>query len=800
MRVALSWLREAVDLEVSAEELARRLTMAGLEVEAVEHVGGAWRNVWTARVQDLEKHPRADALWIARLDAGDTQGTVVTAAPNLHVGAIVPWIRAGGALIGREIGTRKFQGVESEGMLCSGDELGISPDKDGIYLMEDEMPLGQLVSEVLGDVVLDVYITPNRPDCMSIVGIAREVHALLGGALHLPEVDVPRGKVPVSALVAVEIQTPGCPRFTAGVVQNVEIGPSPLWLQRRLYLSGVRPISNVVDVTNYVMLELGQPLHAFDRALLHGGIVVRQGRPGERLRTLDGQDRQLDEDMLVVADRAAARSLAGIMGGEDTEISADTRDVVLEAAAWDRAAIRLTSGRLNLASEAARRFGRGVDPELTVPAVARAMSLVVSLAAGEPADGLVDHYPGREDTPVVRTQPARINRLLGAAYEPDRMVSILSGLGFGVQEEGDGLVVRVPSWRRYDVAYSADLAEEVARVAGYESIPARLPSGELPHPDERSTQHYLGYADFSAEMEVRRILTAAGLQEVITYSLADTKTAGLGADEGAMLLQVANPQSADLTTLRGSLLGGLLETLVRTLRYRERGLLFELGRTWNGPLDPLPREWRSIGIVGSGHGVQRGWWGASEPLDFFDVKGTVETLCAELRVPVEYAIASSPFLHPGRAATVAAEGVVLGRFGELHPSLAEELGLEGRRVVVAEIDFDQLAALRQPLGRVATPSRFPYAERDVSAIVDESASHAAVEQAIRQAGEPLLQDARLMDVYRGQGIGEGRKSLLFRLHYQALDRTLDEAEVSAAHGRVEDELRRRYGAEIRGQD
>ncbi len=830
MRVPLSWLREYVAVDLPVGQLAQRLTMAGLEVEEIHPVGAEWRAVTIARVVDLQPHPRADTLRVARLDLGDCAATVVTAAPNLFVGAVVPHVAPGGRLPAGEVGPRTFLGVTSEGMLCSGDELNLSPDRDGIYLLEETAPVGQPLADYLDETVLDLYITANRPDAMSVVGIAREVHALTGAPLRLPAAEPPRGAVPAGTLLSVRIQDPvGCPRFTASVVQGIELRPSPPWLQRRLHLAGVRPISNVVDVTNYAMLELGQPLHAFDRQRLHGGIVVRRAAPGERLVTLDGQERVLSPSMMVVADESGARSLAGIMGGEDSEITAATRDVVLEGASWDRATTRLTSAALNLATEASRRFGRGVDPDLTALAVARATALTLELAGGSAAAGLVDVYPGRQPPPTIVVRPSQIDALLGAPYSRQQVVGTLRTLQFGVEEGGEELVVAVPGHRRFDVAHRADLAEEVARIVGYEHVPTTLPAGRLPAPRPD------GDGGYAAELLARRTLAAAGLQEVMTYSLVDpAEPARLDAEapwppdgRGApppsprarTLLRVTNPLSVEQSALRDSLLGSLLQTLAANLRLRDRVLLFELARTWRGPLDPLPTERRTVGIAMAGPRAPAHWSGAGEPLDFFDLKGVVDSLMRAFNLRPTYAPAQHPSLHPGRAASIAIPletpagsraplptgglgsdaAQQIGILGQLHPRVAERFDLVGQAVLVAELDFEPLLQA-QATGRiVATPSRFPANERDVAIVVDEATSHAAVARTIEEAGGPLLQRVHLFDVYRGAPIPPGRKSLAYALAYQADDRTLEDAEVAALHARVEAALTTHLGAEVRGR-
>jgi phenylalanyl-tRNA synthetase beta chain len=802
MKVPLSWLRELVEVSMPTPELARRLTMAGLEVEEVINVGADWRDVNLARVVDLQRHPRRE-LNVATLDLGGRSTTVVTGAPNLKVGDIVPHVAPGGRLPGGEVSRREFGGITGEGMVCSGDELDISPDKDGIYVFEPDAPVGESVADYLNETIVDIYITTNRPDCMAVVGIAREVHALFDapyqpGFVRLMEpsastVAGSAGAPATNDLLALAIEDAvGCPRFTASVVRGIQIGPSPHWLQRRLHFAGVRPISNVVDVTNYVMLEVGQPLHAFDRQRFGSErIVVRRARDGERMRTLDGEERQLDSTMMVVTDGERPRSLAGIMGGEDSEIADTTSEVILEGANWDRASIRLTSAALNLSSEASRRFGRGVDPDITALGVARATQLTLELAGGSAARGQVDLYPGREVLRSIDVTPARIAELMGMDYPADQVVMILDSLGFQPTSCAGSIRVTVPGWRRFDVEGRADLAEEVGRIVGYEALPATMLRGRVPDPRPD------GDAGFADEVRARRALSAAGLQEVITYSLVDPDSARLFAEDEP--IPIANPQSVEQSVLRPSLIGSLLTPLRTNLRHCNRVLLFELARTWHPPLEPLPDERRHVGIAMSGPRLPAHWSGSSEALDFFDLKGVVDALFDVFRVTPAYVPARHASLHPGRTAEVCLGDQKIGLIGQLHPALAKRFDLDGDAILVAELDFERLLRARAPLLSASTPSRFPPSDRDVAIVVDEATAHEHVETAIREAAQPLLESVQLFDVYRGESIPQGRKSMAYSLRYRAADRTLSDEEVAATHARVEAALRSRFAAEVRGR-
>jgi phenylalanyl-tRNA synthetase beta chain len=566
----------------------------------------------------------------------------------------------------------------------------------------------------------------------------------------------------------------------------------------------VRPISNVVDVTNYVMLELGQPLHAFDRQRLGGSsLVIRRAQPSERLVTLDGQERRLEASMMVVADEQRARSLAGVMGGADSEIVDDTREVILEGANWDRASIRLTSAALGLSSEAGRRFGRGVDPELTASAVARATRMTLELAGGSAAAGLVDVYPGRTEPGAIYVRPSQIEALLGTSYTREQIVGTLAALGFGVSGDAE-LRVTIPTWRRYDVEGRADLAEEVGRVIGYEVIPATLLTGALPEPRPD------GDGGFVLERRARQTLAAAGLQEVITYSLVDpTLLEELRANPedsaptGESPLRVANPQSPELSALRPSLMGSLLLALRNTLRQRERALLFEIARTWRPADGDETDERRKVGIVLSGPRTPRHWSVAEpQPLDFFDLKGAVEAVCSAFGLAPTWVPAEHPSLHPGRTAEVCLGEQSLGIAGQLHPLVAERVGLDqAAPVLFAELDLETLVANQRPKPTppVLPPSRFPPVDRDISFVVPEAQNHAELERAIRAAAGALLEHLMLFDVYQGAGIPAGRKSLAYAIRYRAPDRTLDDEEVAGVHGRVEAALRDQFGAEVRGR-
>ena len=806
MKVPLSWLRELVDITLPIDELAHRLTMAGTEVEDVVRVGADWDQVFIAEVIELERHPDADDLYVARLDVG-VRGlaTVVTGATNLRVGARVPLVRPGGRLPGgRSIEARVLRGVRSEGMVCSGDELGLSTDRSGIYLLDGEAEgdLGRPLDDVLGDTVLDLYVTPNRPDCLSVFGVAREVHAITGAPLRRISTRAPRGLRSAAELVRVEIvDAELCARFTAAYIAGVTPSPSPSWLQRRLHLAGVRPISNVVDATNYTMLELGQPQHAFDADRLGDTIVVRRAAPGERLMTLDNVDRILDGDMLAIADALRPVSIAGVMGGASTEVSETTRNVVLETANFQPRTIRRTSSLLRLGSEASRRFERGLDPDLAMVAAERTTELLVRLTGGTAADGIVDVYPGRTEPRQILVDEDDVAGLLGRPYARTQVAEVLRSLDFVVEPRGERLLVTVPG-HRPDVEGRADLAEEVGRITGYDAIPDSLPTGAPPEPKVDSER--------MAAERARDVLVGCGLREVITYSLvAPDSTARLlavgepaGGDPGPELIPVANPISTDQSVLRTTLLPSLIDTARSNLRHRDGVAIFELARVYLPPLDPLPTERMRLGILLTGRLAPADWNAPAHPADFWDLKGMVEELLRAFGLTGRWAAAARPEHHAGRCAEVRVtsdDGSVesLGFLGQLHPRAAEAFDLRGRELYAAELYFDILAAAALGQGQIRPLPRFPALERDLALVVDRTTPAADVATALADAGGELLEQGGLFDVYQGPQVPPDKKSLAYTLRFRAPDRTLTDEEADAAMARIVAAATERFGATVR---
>ncbi len=835
MKVPLSWLREYVDLPESVGRLAERLTLAGLEVAGIrvvglpvpaglhiktEDAGPVWDRdkIVIGRVLGVERHPNADRLTLVTVDYGAAEPkVVVTGAPNLKVGdrgqkVIVAF--SGSVLFDghseqkvlKELKPTKIRGVPSDAMVCSAYELGISDEHEGIILLEDEAPVGMPLVDFMGDVVLEVDVLPNMARCLSMIGIAREAAALTGTALRLPSLAVEAAGEPIEGKVRVEIENPKLSaRYAAALIRGVRTGPAPGWMQRRLTYAGMRPISNIVDITNYVMLEWGQPLHAFDYDLLvqrAGGkaptIIVRPARAGETMKTLDGQFRELTPDNLVIADTAGPIAIAGVMGGAETEVSAATRNILLESANFDFVSVRRTMKAFNLPSEASVRFSRGIHPETVRPGAERAAQLMQRHAGGTVCRGLVDCYPAPRPPQVITLEMSEVRRLLGMDFPVAEAIRILRALEFQVEQTGPGTLRVVTPPHRLDIqAGSADLIEELARIYGYDRLPATLLADQLP---EQHTNRAL-----VLEERVRDILVNAGLQEVITYALTEpSREAPLGLP-AVEYVRLVNPVTSERVVMRHSVLASVLEVAANNLRHTEDVRLFEIGRVYLPRAGAkLPDEPRRLALFLTGGRRPEFWEDAGKEegvLDFFDLKGVIEALTADLHVAgVSYRPSSSAYLHPGRAAELVIGGKEVGHFGQMHPKVAEAYGLGGRTVLAGELDLDALlAAVPERYAYTPVP-RFPPALRDIAVIVAEAVPAVRIEAEVRTAGGELLRGVRLFDLYRGESIPAGTKSLAYALTYQAEDRTLTDKEVDKAHKKIEDRLKHVLKAQIRGQE
>lgn len=824
MRVPLSWLGEYVDLELAPEQLAERLTLLGMEVEGIDRIGTDWRSVVVGELLDVVPHPASPRLSLTRVDVGDGRPalTIVCGATNIRPGQRVPVARPGAVLPGgRRIETTRIAGEESQGMLCSGVELRLTDDADGILILPQASPVGRPLAELYGDVVLDVDVKPNRGDALSLVGIAREVAAATGARLRPPIVEVPEAGDATADHVWVEVRDAHrCPRFVARYVDGIAVGPSPLAIQLRLAAAGLRPISNVVDASNYVMLELGKPVHAFDAAAVPDGrLIVRLSQAGEHLETLDHVVRELDSETLLIAGTDGPLGIAGIMGGAASEVGEATNSVIVESATFDPVAIRRTAQRYGLRSDASQRFEKGQEWRLARVGADRTAQLIARWAGGRAAVGAVDTDPAQPPATRVAFRPARVNRLLGMALRREEMRTLLGRVEVGTEpatsedgvpvvdgeapvgllpsEVGDALVAIVPPHRR-DLTIEADVAEEIARIRGYDTIAPLLPATRMPpyRPEPRRLVD-----------ELRELLAARGLNEVITAALrspAEHTGLGWGAGDPATI-QIANPVSVDHSELRRSLLPGLVEVLRSNERQRRHEVaIYEVGAVHRWEAGE-PREEPTVALLLAGAADPPGLNVVERSWELADAKGLVEWLVlrfSRARVWYEPTAPLEGVEHPGRTAAVLGETddghrVTLGRVTELHPRYLAAAELRASRVAFASLSIDGLGLLRPARVRVGGLPRVPSVERDVALVVDEARHAAELEAVIRASGGPLLDDVRLFDRYVGAPLASGQVSLAYRLRFQATDHGPSEAELDGAVGQIVAAARERLGARLR---
>ncbi|TCO83449.1 phenylalanyl-tRNA synthetase beta subunit [Plasticicumulans lactativorans] len=791
MKISEQWLREWVNPEVSRPALVAQLSMAGLEVDAVTPVAPAFDGVVVAEVQTLERHPDADKLVVCRVDAGTGHLLqIVCGAPNVVAGMKVPCAMVGAVLPGDlRIRKSKLRGVESHGMLCSARELGLSEDHTGLLALPAAAPVGVAVRDYLGldDHVIEVDLTPNRGDCLSVHGVAREVAALNRCALAAPPVAAVAATIADTFPVLVEAAA-DCPRYAGRVVRGVDAGAAtPLWLQERLRRAGLRSLGPLVDVTNYVMLELGQPMHAFDLGRLEGGIVVRHSRAGETLELLNGSVLDLAAGELLIADGQGPLALAGIMGGVASGCTDTTRDVFLESAFFAPRPLAGRARRYGLHTDSSHRFERGVDPALQVPALERATQLLLDIAGG--SAGPLTEITSAGELPqatVVTLRQARIQRLLGIDIPPAETADLLERLGMSVDSVADGWRVTPPSWR-FDVAIEEDLIEEIGRVRGYDRLPLHRPLSRFaiaPIPETRITLDRL-----------RAILVDRGYQEAITYSFVDPAFQA-ALDPATAPVALANPISAELAVMRTSLWPGLLKALDHN-RKRQQGRvrLFESGLRFVQTDAALLQD-RRIGGVACGTAEPEQWGVPARAVDFFDVKGDVEALLAASGCgdAVRFVAAAHPALHPGQGARIEWEGELIGWMGQLHPAVEKALDLDGP-IYLFELALDAVTDARLP--RFTELSRFPAIRRDLAILLAEDVAATAVVECIRTYGGEWLRDVQLFDVYRGKGIDRGLKSLALGLILQDFSRTLTDPDVDDVISRIVAGLSSRFGASLR---
>ena len=809
MLASIAWLKRYVDIDVTPEELADKLTRVGLEVESVIHQGQGISGVVTGKVTAIEKNPKSDHLWVCQMDYGSGEIVQIqTGAQNVKLGDIVPVATLGAELPnGMKLKKVKMADVYSYGMLCSAAELGIDnklllpEQREGILILSPDTPIGKDIKEVLGlnDTVLDIDLTANKQDCFCMTGIAREAAAVLGKTMHMPDTSVKEaagGDVHDMLRVAIEIPEL-CSRFTSRALKNIKIMPSPDWMQNELRACGVRPISNVVDVTNYVMMELGQPMHAYDYDTLAGqALIVRRGKAGEHLQTLDDQDRELTPDMITIADTEKAVGLGGVMGGLITEVTDQTKTVILEAAAFNGPSIRRTSKALGLRSEASMRFERGVDIANCHRALDRAAHLLEEMGACETVCGIADAYPVPYHPAVITVTPETINTRIGVNIPKEEMIEILQRLQFAVKEDNGALVITAPTWRQ-DVTCDADISEEIARMHSYDKIESHNPELALRQGKEDPMEE--------VKSEAEDYLASAGLDEVMTYTFIHPSFVDkmmLKADDARRnAIRLMNPISDEFGVMRTTMLPSLLNTAAYNLaRQAESVKIFEVGRVYlpkSLPLTEHPEERRVIGAVMSGRRNELTWTSGKDSVDFYDMKGVAEGLLAKMQLTdYELAACEEAYMHPGKSCVVKTGEKVIGYFGCLHPTVAASFDVP-EETYVLELELATLAesALRVP--RYTHLAKFPGTSRDIAVVVPKNVTMQELERVLRSNAGELLKDIRVFDVYTGKQVAEGCKSVAFNLTFQAEDRTLTDGEIDPIIKNVVEKVAEAYAAELR---
>ncbi len=798
MKVSFNWLKDYVDINLPYQELTEKLTMIGLEATDVQVIGAQWENCFTGEVVSIDPHPNADRLCLATVSLESEQHTVVCGAPNIAAGQKIAFAKLGARLVNpyegkvQELKPAKIRGVRSEGMVCSEKELGLSDNHEGILLLAEDAPVGVPLAEYMGDVVFDITVTPNRPDCLNMIGIAREAAALNGGSIRLPEVRYEENSPPAGELVEIEIEDPDlCPRYCGAVISDVHIGPSPAWMQEKLTAAGMRPINNIVDITNFVMLEYGQPLHAFDYERINGRkIIVRRAKEGELMTTLDGEERKLNSEMLLICDADHPVAIAGVMGGEESEVTEQTKTILLESANFNNVSIRRTSRKLGLISEASSRFDKGLSRELPIHGIKRAVQLMVELAGGKAAKGIVDAYPDPKPVTIIPLQAQKVSRVLGIDFGIERIRQTLQSLGFECEEKSPSdLMVTVPYWRT-DVTIAEDLVEEVARIIGYDEIPITLLSTEIPHHEPTLLT--------DLREQVRDILVGCGMQEVINYSLVSLETLEKIEchERFGVPVRLANPMSREQEFLRTSLRGGMLNMFAANERRQEKGLmLFEIGKVYLPWQNDLPNEPTMLCGICGGPRFEPSWLSDQGQMDFFDAKGILDALFTHLRLEAGYDTVIDDLMIPGKTAEISIEGKPAGLIGELHPKVASRFDIGCESVLLFEIEIETLALLTQATGAFSPIPRFPSTDRDLALVVD---AHLPVKQIVDIITRfPQVSDMILFDVYQGKQVPQGKKSLAFALKYQSPERTLTDQEVDKIQQKILSKLEKEVGATLR---
>jgi phenylalanyl-tRNA synthetase beta chain len=789
MNVTYNWLKEFVDFDATPDELAALLTMLGLEVESMEKLGAGMDDVVVALVEEKRQHPNADKLSLCRVNNGTEVLDVVCGAQNFKQGDTVVLAQIGAVLPGDfKIKRSKIRGEESCGMLCSEKELGLAEESAGIMVLApDVAPLGTPIFSALGlkDTKFEIGLTPNRSDCLSVIGIARDIAAKLGLKVKYPLNALVEGPEAVGSIIGVTIENSDlCPRYAARYISGCTIAPSPEWLVKRLNAIGIRSINNVVDVTNLIMMEAGQPLHAFDCDRLSGKrIVVRTAGEGEQFTTLDNQPRVLTTTDLVICDAERPVALAGVMGGLNSEIENTTTSILLESAFFKPAAIRKTAKRLGLHTESSHRFERGIDIDNVTRALDRAASLIVELAGGAMAQGCLDIYPGKCERGAITFRPERANELIGINLERGVILDILTRLECQVTEGGDGAVSVIPPYYRLDIEREIDLIEEIARLNGYDKIPATMPIARVV--SDRPTRHQ------EIEKQVRDLLVNNGMTEIINFSFTAPDAAGkllLSEDDPRHLaIKLANPLVDEQSVMRTTLLPGLLETTARNMNFRSHDLkLFEMRRVYLPSVgEDMPHE--PLCIVGAITGSRDGdgWSRPNELVDFFDAKGIVETVLDFLNIGgVTWGTDNTePYYHPGKSCRIFAGRECIGSVGEIHPAVQKNFEID-KPVFCFELDFEKLVKLSRTKITITAPSRFPDSSRDIAMLIPEELAAGKILDCIRAEKIKEIEHVHIFDVYRGKGVPEGHKSIAVSIRYRSFERTLAEEEITLLHNRI----------------
>ncbi|MBN1367761.1 MAG: phenylalanine--tRNA ligase subunit beta [Dehalococcoidales bacterium] len=801
MKVSLKWLKDYLDINITPAELARRLTMAGCEPKEVVTIGGDWDNVVIGRIEAVNRHPNADKLNLVTVDVGEPEKqTVVCGAPNVAVGAKIAFGKVGARVndphsgkVG-EIKPAKIRGVESSGMCLSEKELGISENHEGILILPEAVPIGQTLSSYLGDTVLDLEVTPNRSDCLSVIGVAREAAALTGQNIKLSEPTYVEGGSPIIDSITIEIEAKDlCPRYCASMITGFKIAPSPQWLQERLIAAGQRPINNIVDITNYVMLEYGQPLHSFDYNKIRGQkIIVRRAYPKEKLTTLDGVERTLSPDNLVIADLDRAVAIAGVMGGANSDVTENTEAILLESACFNAVNIHYTARTLRLGSEASQRFERGIRADLTIPALKRATQLILELAGGTAAKGIIDVYPGRTQIPPIVLPVKLVGTILDVKLEYDRIVSVLTSLGFVCEPNAakTEIKVAVPYWRS-DIKLPVDLVEEVGRIIGYDKIPLTMLSEPVP---PQNPEPIIGL-----KRQVRRSLAGFGFQEIMSLSLVSGEWLKKLHPEAAPFeptpLKLVNPMTIDQEYLRPTLRANLLAAVNANRRFEEGGLrFFEVSRVYLARPKELPDERETLCGVLAGLRNEHSWGSKNETVDFYDAKGVVEALLEQLNIAASFEPSDDAGLHASKQAAVMAGGNKIGVVGEVHPKVLINFEIS-EPIYMFELDMKTLVSVVSGVAAYRHLPRFPAVVRDVALVVDIEVTHLNITDVIR--GFSLVKNIELFDVYSGEQVPAGKKSLAYRITFQSAERTLKEEEINGVMKGLLKKLAKDTGAVLR---